>query len=120
MNNNPYENNIPDNNNIRTSNSVHTEIKTMQDDTPMDNGINSGINQSSLYQNNDNIIGNTNSLNQSINSNNNSFNPSYEENSVSSSYQPQKKKFPLSIREMILVAIALIGVIIVVIMYWPK
>lgn len=39
---------------------------------------------------------------------------------VNTSYQPPKKKFPLSVREMVLVSIALIGVVVVVIMYWPK
>lgn len=35
-------------------------------------------------------------------------------------YQPPKRKFPLSVREMILVSIAIIGIIVVIIMYWPN
>ena len=36
------------------------------------------------------------------------------------SVMPNKKKFPLSLRETILVTIALIGIIIVIVMYWPN
>lgn len=42
-------------------------------------------------------------------------------NQINQAYQePAKKKFPLSTREMILVGIAIIGIIVVIIMYWPR
>ena len=80
--------------------------------------------------NNQNMIGSTRDLNNAING----IKPTSMSDGVSqvgqmemnnksqfnTSYQPPKKKFPLSVREMILVSIALIGVVVVVIMYWPK
>lgn len=93
-------------------------------------GVKSKRPEPMFRDNNQNMIGSTRDLNNAINGikptsmsdgvsqigqmemNNNS--------QVNTSYQPPKKKFPLSVREMILVSIALIGVVVVVIMYWPK
>ena len=105
-----------------------------------DSGINSNSNniggvkskrpEPMFRDNNQDMIGSTRDLNNAING----IKPTSMSDGVSqvgqmemnnkpqvnTSYQPPKKKFPLSVREMILVSIALIGVVVVVIMYWPK
>ena len=78
-----------------------------------------------------NQIGNTQDLNSFVGMPeqpgfNNNINQPIPQVNNNNNYQsidmPQEKvkKFPLSLRETILVTIALIGIVIVVIMYWPK
>ena len=137
--NNNY-NNISNN----VNSSVNTGIGSMNNSgiNSVNNGSGSNINSNDMggvkskrpepmfRDNNQNMIGSTRDLNNAING----IKPTSMSDGVSqvgqmemnnksqvnTSYQPPKKKFPLSVREMILVSIALIGVVVVVIMYWPK
>lgn len=79
----------------------------------------------------ENQIGSTQDLNSVVNEGPvnipNNVEPSneapinYDDNNFTNEGEPKpSKKFPLSLRETILVTIALIGIIIVVIMYWPN
>ena len=129
-------------NNVNSS--VNTGIGSMNNSgiNSVNNGSGSNINSNDMggvkskrpepmfRDNNQNMIGSTRDLNNAING----IKPTSMSDGVSqvgqmemnnkpqvnTSYQPPKKKFPLSVREMILVSIALIGVVVVVIMYWPK
>ena len=106
----------PQNNTPSSINNVTSEINTTQN--------------KSFEGNKSSMIGSTKDLNSSIGG----IRPTNIDSGISSvgqvemntpqqvdtSYEPQKKKFPLSLREIILVSIAIIGVIVVVIMYWPK
>ena len=137
--NNNY-NNISNN----VNSSVNAGIGSMNNSgiNSVNNGSGSNINSNDMggvkskrpepmfRDNNQNMIGSTRDLNNAING----IKPTSMSDGVSqvgqmemnnkpqvnTSYQPPKKKFPLSVREMILVSIALIGVVVVVIMYWPK
>lgn len=76
-----------------------------------------------------NVIGNVGEFDNQIGDNsigNNNVAPTPQntmttgDNDVTEMSDLPEKKFPLSTREMILVGIALIGIVAVVIMYWPK
>ena len=107
--------------------------KTQNNTSSSINNVTSGIStpQNKPFEDNkSSMIGSTRDLNSSIRG----IRPTNIDSGISSvgqvemntpqqvdtSYEPQKKKFPLSLREIILVSIAIIGVIVVVIMYWPK
>lgn len=110
-------------------NSVNNESGSNINSNNM-SGVKSKRPEPMFRDNNQNMIGSTRDLNNAING----IKPTSMSDGVSqvgqmemnnksqfnTSYQPPKKKFPLSVREMILVSIALIGVVVVVIMYWPK
>ncbi len=137
-------NNISNNISNNVNSSVNTGIGSMNNSgiNSVNNESGSNINSNNMSgvkskrpepmfrDNNQNMIGSTRDLNNAING----IKPTSMSDGVSqvgqmemnnksqfnTSYQPPKKKFPLSVREMILVSIALIGVVVVVIMYWPK
>lgn len=110
-------------NNIQKTNNIQNQ-QPKQNNTPTEPIISNNQNQTTE-------IGSTRDLNNAINgikptsigsgisqvgqtelNSANQMNQGYQE--------PPKKKFPLSVREMVLVAIALIGIVVVIIMYWPK
>ncbi len=122
--------------NNSSSNVNNSGLNSINNDSGI-NGISNNIGgvkskrpEPMFRDNNQDMIGSTRDLNNAING----IKPTSMSDGVSqvgqmemnnkpqvnTSYQPPKKKFPLSVREMILVSIALIGVVVVVIMYWPK
>lgn len=129
---------------IPQTNIVDAPINSMPEENPINMEQSSEINQMPMGEpvfspvmdqpqvmdnsNINNQIGNTQDLNsfvempQQPNFNNNVGQPMPQMNNYQSIDMPQEKvkSFPLSLRETILVSIALIGIIAVVIIYWPN
>ena len=97
----PKSKNIPNNQIINNNQNPATEIGSTKDVNNAINGIKPTSIGTGISQVGQTELNSTNQINQA-----------YQE--------PKKKKFPLSTREMILVGIALIGIIVVIIMYWPR
>ena len=83
--------------------------------------INSKVMQPSAMNNtNNSMVGDANRNASSATSQIGQTVPNSLNNDVVEMPNAPEKKFPLSTREMILIGIALIGIVAVIIVYWPK